>query len=99
MDSTGDAELAALLDELRRYPGVSLDLAELEAAAAATDVVLPVRIADGDRELSFFSTLTTFGTAIDITLADLAVEAFSPADELTREVLRERFEIDGTEGR
>ena len=42
-------------------------------------------------ELSFFSTLATFGTALDITLAELAIEAFFPADSATRETLRSRF--------
>src|SRR3546814_19359049 len=42
---------------------------------------------DGD-ELSFFSTLATFGTALDITVAELSIEAFFPADAHTREALQ-----------
>ena len=37
----------------------------------------------GDTELSFFSTVATFGTAIDITVAELSIESFFPADEAT----------------
>jgi hypothetical protein len=40
-----------------------------------------------DAELSFFSTVTTFGTATDVTLAELSLEAFYPADEATRRAL------------
>jgi hypothetical protein len=40
-----------------------------------------------DEDLAFFSTVTTFGTATDITLAELAVEAFCPADARTKRFL------------
>jgi hypothetical protein len=91
VDRTGDAELAALLAEVQGHPGVSLDLADLEADAASREVVLPVILDDRGERLSFFSTISTFGTAIDITLADLAVEAFFPADDATSAALRRRF--------
>ena len=42
----------------------------------------------GDRELRFFSTLATFGTALDITIAELSIESFFPADEATAAALR-----------
>ena len=45
--------------------------------------MLPLRLRDGDSELSFFSTISTFGTAIDVTLAELAIEAFYPANART----------------
>ncbi len=41
-----------------------------------------------DDELAFFSTVTTFGTAVDVTLAELSIEAFLPADSTTAEALR-----------
>ena len=43
---------------------------------------------DGDGELTFFSTITTFGTAADVTVSELSVEAFFPADAQTAERLR-----------
>ena len=46
----------------------------------------------GDTELTFFNTLTTFGTALDITISDLMIEALYPADEATAAVLRSRWE-------
>jgi hypothetical protein len=49
------------------------------------DIVLPLRLldSDGNSELAFFSTLSTFGTAADITLSELAIEAFYPANAHT----------------
>lgn len=88
VDRTADPDLTALFEELRDYPDVSLDLAGLEADAAAREVVLPVTFRTEAGDLSFFSTIATFGTAIDITLADLAIEAFFPADAATSEALR-----------
>jgi hypothetical protein len=45
--------------------------------------------ATGGRELSFFSTITTFGTASEVTVAELSVEALFPADQQTAEALRQ----------
>ena len=41
----------------------------------------------GDRELTFFSTIATFGTALDITIRELAIESFFPADRATADAL------------
>lgn len=80
---TGDAELAALYDELAAYPGVHIEPQAAEVRPA--DIVLPLRLRDsqGGGELAFFSTLSTFGTAADITLSELAIEAFYPANAHT----------------
>ena len=81
---TGDPQLEALLDELRGYPGpVASDAPD----AAAIMVELRLATAEGG-ELAFFSTVTTFGTAAEITLSELSVEAFFPADESTAARLR-----------
>ncbi len=45
----------------------------------------------GDVELRFFSTLTTFGTALDITMADLMIEALYPADAATASAVRDAW--------
>jgi transcriptional regulator with XRE-family HTH domain len=86
---TGDAGLAELYDEMLGYPGPD---APLTAPGAAAAVTVQLRLAplpgDGDGELAFFSTITTFGTAIDVTVAELSVEAFFPADEETAARLR-----------
>ena len=49
---------------------------------------MPLRLRTDDGELSFFSTIATFGTAVDITIEELAIEAFFPADEATAAYLR-----------
>jgi transcriptional regulator with XRE-family HTH domain len=74
----GDAELLALHDELAGYPGVRR-LAETAPAGP----VLPVRLRTPIGELSFFTTAARFGTAADVTLAELTIESFFPADEAT----------------
>lgn len=67
---------AALLDELRALPGPP-------GEPAPHEVFVPLRI-DG---LSFLSTRTTFATALDVTVSELAIEAFFPADRHTAQVL------------
>lgn len=78
---TGDPELQRLHDELSVYPGVSLETPHDENTGS--EIVLPLRVREGDRELAFFSTVSTFGTAVDITLAELSIEAFYPANAAT----------------
>jgi transcriptional regulator with XRE-family HTH domain len=85
---TGDAELEALYLELSAYPGVQEGVGGEHFGPR--DVVLPVRIADGEEVLSFFSMIATLGTALDVTLADLAVESFFPADSATASILQAR---------
>jgi transcriptional regulator with XRE-family HTH domain len=84
---TADTRLAALQDELEGYPAPPGDGSE----HVGSDIVAPLRLrtADGARELRFFSTIATFGTAVDVTVAELAIEAFFPADASTAEALRE----------
>ena len=82
---TGDPALAALHDELRGYPGVVDE--EPHDPAGALFLPLRLRMPDGG-ELAFFSTLARFGTALDVTVAELAIESFYPADEATAAALR-----------
>src|SRR5947207_10945047 len=63
---TADPELDRLHDELATYPGVCL--AAPTNRDPRSDILVPLRIRAGERELAFFSTLSTFGTAVDITL-------------------------------
>jgi transcriptional regulator with XRE-family HTH domain len=80
---TGDAGLVALRDELLAYPG-----GVEHVPPDAGRVVVPLRIRAGEGELAFLSTVTTFGTAVDVTVAELSIEAFLPADAATAEALR-----------
>ena len=85
--STGDPALAALYEELSELPGAGphapIDL-------DSSDIAVPLRVRAGDAVLSFISTNTVFGTATDITLAELSIEAFYPADDATAAALRAR---------
>jgi transcriptional regulator with XRE-family HTH domain len=81
---SGDPVLIRLLRELRDYPAP----AEATHNVDATAFVVPFRLITDAGILSFFSTTTVFGTPIDITLSELAVEAFYPADALTADALR-----------
>jgi transcriptional regulator with XRE-family HTH domain len=59
-------------------------------AQLASDIVVCLRLRVGDAELAFFSTIATFGTAVDVTISELAIESFFPADPSTAEHLRSR---------
>ncbi|MFI5958087.1 helix-turn-helix domain-containing protein [Cryptosporangium sp. NPDC051539] len=79
---TGDAKLAALHTELSGYPGGTAP------GMAPTDVVLPLRLRHEDGELSFFAIAATVETAADVTVDELVIESFFPADAQTAERLR-----------
>ena len=84
---SGDPALFALHEELAAYPGGAPGHApDLEAGAIA----VPLRLRVGDDELAFISTATTFGTATDVTVSELAIESFFPADERTARALQGR---------
>jgi transcriptional regulator with XRE-family HTH domain len=80
---TADERLDALHDELSGYPAPPAP-----PAPAHPEIAVPLRLRAGEKELAFFSTIATFGTALDITLAELAIEAFFPADAETAAYLR-----------
>jgi transcriptional regulator with XRE-family HTH domain len=85
---SADDTLGALYDELREYP----DVVEGSDADVTTESMLfvPLRLRTPAGELSFFSTVATFGTALDVTLAELSIESFFPADAATSAVLSDR---------
>jgi transcriptional regulator with XRE-family HTH domain len=85
VDVTADPVLARLLTELRTYPAPPPSGPDRDFAGLA----VPLRLATPDGVLSFVSTTTIFGTPLDVTLAELAIEAFFPADEATARALRE----------
>ena len=86
--SPRDPALAALLEELQAYPGAERRTAGLGRDAIA-GVVVPLQLrTEAGALLSLFSTTTVFGTPVDITLSELAIEAFFPADPGSAELLR-----------
>lgn len=86
---TADREMAALYDELRGYPPADSPVLDVEMPAAG-DVVVPLRIRIGGAELSFFGMVATFGTPVDVTVDELAIESFFPADAETAAILHRR---------
>lgn len=74
-----DAELGALHEELRTYPCDDSAV----AVGIGAEIVMPLRIRHDGHELSFFSTVTRFGSPLDVTLAELSIESFYPADATT----------------
>ena len=87
--ATADPILMELLAELESYPSTSTGEQE-EGATDDVDyggVVVPFRLRTEHGILSFFSTTTVFGTPLDITLAELAIESFFPADPQTTDAL------------
>jgi transcriptional regulator with XRE-family HTH domain len=87
VNATQDAQLRSLLAELAAYPGD--DVADRPwTRPGAGEIVVPLRLASDAGPLSFMSTVTTFGTPLDITVSELSIEAFFPADDHTASVLR-----------
>ena len=85
---TGDPALRALHDELDAYPAPDGDGRDDDVPP--NDVVVPLRLRVPGGELRFFSTVTTFGTPVDITVEELMIESFFPADPPTADFLRRR---------
>lgn len=83
--ATADSALTELLAELSDYPCAEA-VPEVEMPGPG-DIVVPLRLRHDDRELTFISTVATFGTPLDVTLAELSIEAFYPADDVTSAML------------
>ena len=81
-----DAVAIALLDELRSYAGESIR--QRSSAPLAGDLLLPIHIRTNDLELRLFSTIMTLGTPTDVTLQELRIETFFPADEASERMWR-----------
>ena len=80
-----DPELEELLAELEGY------LPPQRAEISVLGFAVPLELASADGDLRLITTITSFATAADVTLAELQLEAFLPADETTAEVLRRRW--------
>ncbi|SRR5579871_5015353 len=85
----GDPELDRLLRDLAAYPGGPTH-ARTHAPSASDDVAVPLKLRTHDGVLSFLSTITVFGTPVEITLSELSLEAFYPADPETAAALNRR---------
>jgi transcriptional regulator with XRE-family HTH domain len=87
LSGLADAETHRLLDELLAYPGVPRHWRRLDLDAS-TDPFLPIEFRRDGVELRYFSMLTTLGTPHDITLQELRIESFFPADPATEDATR-----------
>jgi transcriptional regulator with XRE-family HTH domain len=86
---TADPELDQLLAEVSRYPNIADLGTRSEPALDDPQLLIPFRVEIAGREVSMFTTLTSFGTPLDVTLDELAVELFFPADEPSEQFLRD----------
>ena len=84
IDLSADPVLIELMRELRDYPS--------PPEPAGTDrfggVLIPLELNTELGRLSFFSTTTVFGTPVEITVSELAIESFFPADAATTDAMR-----------
>lgn len=80
--ATADAALQDLYEELVAFP------CDEKEPHLDNDVVVPLRVRHNGLELAFLSVIATFGTPADITVAELSIESFFPADDPTAEFLR-----------
>jgi transcriptional regulator with XRE-family HTH domain len=80
---TGDSQLMALHEELLAY-GPNNPPQPPDPA----DIALPIRLEHHGNELYFINTVTTFGAAFDLTLEEVAIETYLPADEATAQHCR-----------
>jgi transcriptional regulator with XRE-family HTH domain len=87
IDLTGDQVLAELLREVSEYP-VPAGKAPPQIATDEHAFAVPFKIVTAAGLLSFFSTTTVFGTPVDVTLSELALELFFPADAATAEIVQ-----------
>jgi transcriptional regulator with XRE-family HTH domain len=82
-EATADPELLKLYQELKAYP-----IPARSAPLSSDNVAIPFKMRLDGEVLSFISTTMIFGTPVDITLSELALETFFPADEVTTERMR-----------
>ena len=89
IDVSADPVLVELLREVMTFPPpASARASRSVPPRAGAEVVVPLQLNTEAGRLSFISTTTIFGTPVDITLSELAVEAFFPADDTTANIMR-----------
>ncbi|MBB6577598.1 transcriptional regulator with XRE-family HTH domain [Comamonas odontotermitis] len=84
--ATADHQLQALHDEIATYPCQGDEDAS-HGTAPGSHIAVPFELHTSLGKLSFISTITIFGTPVDVTLQELAVESFFPADAATKTAL------------
>jgi len=85
---TGDPVIIALRAELEQFPAPPHARLAQRIEHVTPGMVVPLQLQTPDGVLSFLSTITVFGTPIDVTLSEIAVESFFPADAFTAQAVR-----------
>jgi transcriptional regulator with XRE-family HTH domain len=96
VEVSGDAALADLERELQEYPLVESASAD-EAVDEFPGMVVPLRLRTDEGVLSFLYTTTLFGSPLDVTISELAIESFFPADRSTAHALQRAHEARSTD--
>jgi transcriptional regulator with XRE-family HTH domain len=92
IELSADPVLVELLREVTEYPPPrSTGTSQPARPRAVAEVVVPLQLTTDDGLLSFISTTTIFGTPRDITVSEVALESFFPADAVTAETMRRRL--------
>ncbi|MCZ8187594.1 MAG: helix-turn-helix transcriptional regulator [Beijerinckiaceae bacterium] len=87
IDVTADQKLELLLEDLQSYPLPVSPAIESAPTSELANIVVPFCLNTPGGIMSFLSTTTVFGTPVDVTLSELALEVFFPADKSTAEAL------------
>lgn len=88
IELSGSKQLLDLVDEVRRYRyGNSSGPSIRQSHVISREIAIPFQVRLEDTVLSFYTTTTVFGTPTDVTLSELAIESFFPADSATSTVL------------
>jgi hypothetical protein len=88
--TTNDPVGASLLDEMRGYLGTPAH-ERFPSRPDVADLLVPIHVRKADLELRLFCTYMTLGTPQDVTLQELRIETFFPADAASERTWRERF--------
>jgi len=91
VQATADPVLMELYRELKSYPKPKLMRPDLHSKEIDySGFAIPLKLWAADSELSFISAVTVFGTPIDVTVSELAIESFFPADKKTAEIIKQK---------
>jgi transcriptional regulator with XRE-family HTH domain len=89
IEQTADAVLIDLLAELSKFPATNMLQPRMPLPRDETaGIFVPFQLVTDAGKLTFISTTTVFGTPVDVTLAELALECFFPADDATAQALQ-----------
>ncbi|HJS84039.1 MAG TPA: helix-turn-helix transcriptional regulator [Acetobacteraceae bacterium] len=94
-EASADPVLIALREELQAYPTPG-GSRPMPAKRDYAGMIVPLELATEAGVLAFFSTITVFGTPVDVTLSEIALECFYPADSKTAEFLQNRSSLPAT---